>query len=106
MKAISSFIVHVFNLIEAEGAALRTAVRDEARRAQAAAANLATGAGVLIISIPLLIAGFGLLAAGLMWWLETQVSRPAAASLTGAGLLAVGAGGVFSARWLAGKAPP
>lgn len=106
MKAVSRFIVHVFDLIEAEGAALRAAVRDEARRAQSTATNLATGAGILLVAVPLLIAGCGLLAAGLMWWLETQVSRPLAAGITGAGLLIVGAGGVMVARWLAGKAPP
>ncbi len=47
MEAISRFVVHVFDLIEAEGGALRTLVRGKARRPQANAANMATGVAFL-----------------------------------------------------------
>lgn len=92
MKAIAQLVVGVANLVEAEGRSLLTIVRNEARSARASAANLAQGFALLLIAVPLLIAGVGLLGAGLMWWLETQVSRPLAACLTG--LAVIGVGGV------------
>ncbi|MFN0010628.1 MAG: hypothetical protein ACKVS8_03185 [Phycisphaerales bacterium] len=91
MKAISQFVVQVFDLIEAEGGALLTVVRGEARRAHTAATNMAMGVAFLLISIPLAVAGLCLAAAGLMWWLETLVGRPLAAVLTGFVILGAGA---------------
>lgn len=92
MKVISQFVVHLFDLIEAEGRGLRSVVQAEARRAHAIASRMAMGVAVLLISIPLIVGGFVMSAAGLMWWLETVVSRPAAAALTGLALLALGVG--------------
>ncbi len=106
MKAISQFVVHVFDLIEAEGAALRTIVRAEARRVQMATTNVALGVAFLLISIPLIVAGAGLIAAGLMWWLETQVSRPLAASLTGLIVIGVGISSLLGFKLIAGKHQP
>ena len=94
MKAISQFVVHVFDLIEAEGSALRAVVRGEARRVQTIAANMAMGVAFLFVSVPLMLAGIGLLATGLMWWLDTQVNRSLAACLTGLCILGVGGGGL------------
>lgn len=91
MKAIAQFVVNVVDLIEAEGRSLRTIVRSEARCAQSAAKNMAMGTAFLLAAVPLLVAGVWLMAAGLMWWLETQVSRPLAAGLTGLALLALAA---------------
>ncbi len=101
MKAISQFVVHVFDLLEAEGRCLRAAVRSEARRAQGVAASLAMAMSFLLVAVPLLIAGVGLVAAGLMWWLETEVSRPVAALITGAAVLVVGTGCMAGFKLLA-----
>jgi glucan phosphoethanolaminetransferase (alkaline phosphatase superfamily) len=106
VKAISQFVVHVFDLIEAEGATILAVVRGEARRVHAAATNMALGVAILLISVPLFIAGFGLLAAGLMWWLETQVSRPLAAGLTGFVILALAAGCLACFKMLTGRRQP
>ncbi len=95
MKAIAQFVVHVFDLIEAEGGALLTVVRSEARRAHTAAASMAMGVAFLLIAVPLFVAGTCLSAAGLMWWLETQVSRPLAAVLTGFVVLGAGGGCLY-----------
>lgn len=99
VKAISQFVVHVFDLIEAEGSALRTAVRTEARRARDAVTDIATGVVFIIMSVPLALAGFSLMAAGFMWWLEGQVGRPLAAALTGAIALAAAGGCLWCFKW-------
>jgi hypothetical protein len=96
MKEISQFVVRVFDLIEAEGRVLLEVGRAEARQVQGAVNSMALGATCLLISIPLFVAGFSLLAVGLMWWLETQVTRPLAAGLTGLVVLA------FASAWLIG----
>lgn len=106
MKVISQFVVHVFDLIEAEGRALLTVVRGETLRLRDAAADLATGLAFLLVSIPLFVAGFLLLAAGLMWWLETLVSRPLAAALTGGAILCLGGVCMMCFRALAGRRRP
>lgn len=90
MRAISQFIIRVFDLIEAEGAALLTIVRGEAERARSAAVQLAMGLALLAVAVPLIITGFGFLTAGLLWLLETHVSRWLAAVLTGSAILFVG----------------
>lgn len=87
MKAISQFIVHVCDLVEAEGSTLLAVVRAEARHVHAAVADLAVGAAFLVVSIPLFIAAAWLLATAFMSWLQTQVSPPAASALTGLLLL-------------------
>jgi divalent metal cation (Fe/Co/Zn/Cd) transporter len=89
VKEISQFVVRVFDLIEAEGRVLLEVGREEARRVHSAVNSMAVGATCLLISIPLFIAGISLLGIGLMWWLETQVTRPLAAVLTGFMFLAV-----------------
>jgi hypothetical protein len=96
VKEISQFVVRVFDLIEAEGRTLLKVGREEARQVHSAVNGMALGATYLLISIPLFLAGFSLLAIGLMWWLETVVSRPLAAALTGLVLL------VFASAWLLG----
>lgn len=103
MKAISQFVVHVFDLIEAEGAAFRAAVRSEAQRARETSADVATGFALLLTSVPLLLAGFGLLAAGMMWWLETILTRPLAAGITGLAVLLVGGALLLTFRIIARK---
>ncbi|MFN0131538.1 MAG: hypothetical protein ACKVW3_03245 [Phycisphaerales bacterium] len=89
MKAVSEFVVHASDLIEAEGRALLTVVRGEARRAHAAAVKMTMAAALLLVTVPLTLAGLGLIGAGLMWWLETVVSRSLAACLTGLATLGV-----------------
>ncbi len=106
MKAISHFVVRVFDLIEAEGRSLLTVARGEAQRAQATVASMAMAAAFLFVAVLLCVGGCWLLGSGLMWWLETQVSRPAAACLTG--LVAILVSGVcaFTFRALAWKQQP
>lgn len=87
MKAMSQFVVRVFDLIEAEGADLRTAVRAEAGHARRAVSAFALGAALLLAAIPLFLAGVGLIGAGFTWWLENHMGRPLAFTLTGAALL-------------------
>ncbi len=106
MKAIAQLVVRVFDLLEAEGRALRAVVRVETRRMHTTATNMAMGATCLLIAVPLCIAGFGLLAAGLLWWLETQFSRPLAAGLTGLVTLGAGGGCILCFRALAARHQP
>jgi hypothetical protein len=106
VKAISQFVVHVFDLMEAEGRSLRTVFRAEARRAQATATGMAMGGAILLVSVPLFVGGVALLAAGLMWWLETEVSRPLAASVTGLAVIGAGVGCLSCFKLLAGRHQP
>jgi uncharacterized membrane protein YqgA involved in biofilm formation len=92
--------------MEAEGSTLLTVVRGEARRVHASATSLALGVTFLLISVPLFVAGIAMLAAGLMWWLETQVSRPLAVSLTGLLILASGAACLTTFKLLTAKPQP
>lgn len=103
MKVISQFVVRVFDLMEAEGKALLTVVRAEARGVRATATNVAMGVAFLLIAVPLCVGGVLLLAAGLMWWLETLVGRPLAACLTGLMILGAGGGCLSCFRLLAGR---
>lgn len=100
MKSIAQLVVHVFDLIEAEGASLLQVVRAEARGVQAATAHLALGAACLCVSAPLLVGGVGLMATGLMWRLETIVDPSLAAGLTGLAVMLVGGGFVACFRAL------
>lgn len=106
MKAIAQLVVRVFDLLEAEGRALRASVRVETRRLHTTATNMALGATCLLIAVPLCVAGFGLMAAGLLWWLETQFGRPLAAGLTGLATLGAGVGCVFCFRSFAARQQP
>ena len=106
MKAIAQLVVRLFDLLEAEGRSLRAVVRVETRRMHATATNMAIGAAFLLIAVPLCVAGFGLLAAGLLWWLETQFGRPLAAAVTGLVMLAAGGGCVLGFRLLASRQQP
>ncbi len=101
MKAISQLVVHVFELVEAGGGALRANVRNEMYRASLAVTDLVYSGAFLIVAIPLCIAGVLLVGAGFMWWLETQVSKPLAALLTGFVLLIASAVFVMIARKIA-----
>lgn len=106
MKALAQFFVHALDLVEAEGRALLTVVRGEGRHVRTVATNLAMGVTFLMVSVPLFVAGVGLIAAGLMWWLESQVGRPLAASLTGIALLTVGGCCLSFFRLLSRRHPP
>lgn len=106
MKAISQFVVGVFDLIEAEGRALRAVARTEARTAYSVLVSTAMALTFLLVSVPLFVAGAWLLAAGLMWWLETQISRPAAAALTGVVVLAVAASCLLVVRSMTHRKAP
>ena len=91
MKTISHFVISVFDLIEAEGRDLRSTVRAESSAAYAAICRFAIGMVFLLVSIPLFAGAILLVAAGCMWWLETHLSRPVAALLTGVAILIVAA---------------
>ena len=106
MTSISQFVVRVFDLVEAEGAALRAVLRGEGQRLQVVACSLAMGAAMLLIAVPIVISGIGLLAAALMWWLESLTSRPLAAAATGVVVLAVGVGFLMTFRALTLRARP
>ena len=95
MKAISQFVVKVADLLEAEGRAFGAVLRAEAHRAHNAATNMAMAATFLVIAAPLVIAGLGLIGAGLMWWLEPMWGRALAAAVTGCALLAFGAASIW-----------
>lgn len=103
MKAISQLVVHIMDLVEAEGGALRAHVRQEGRRACDAIAALAMSGAMLIIAIPLCLAGFGLLLTGFMWWLEMKVGRPFAACITGLLFLIASSVFLLVARAIAGR---
>ena len=98
MRAISTFIVRVCDLLEAEGRSLRSAVREEARDAREHGKRLAAGLGtglvtglaILLIGVPLVVGGTALMAAGLLSWLETQMTRSLALGTTGLAVLVLG----------------
>lgn len=104
MKAISELVIHVFDLVEAEGKTLLHVVRNEASRARTTVANMALAIGVLVVAVPLLVSGLWLMAAGLMWWLETLVGRPLAAGITGLVLVLFAVAGVAVFKKLTSKA--
>lgn len=106
MKGVSQFVVHVFDLLEAEGGAFRRAVRDEAGRARRSVASLLLGVAALLVSVPLTVGGVGLVSAGLMWWLEGEVGRPLAAALTGAAVLTAAGLLVSCFRAIVGRVLP
>lgn len=106
MKGISHFVVRVFDLVEAEGRSLLTVARSEAQRARAGAASMALAAAFLFVAMLLFVGGCWLLGSGIMWWLETHVSRPAAACLTGLIALLVSGACVLTFRLLAWKQQP
>ncbi|GDX99245.1 hypothetical protein LBMAG48_16490 [Phycisphaerae bacterium] len=95
MKMLSQLVVHVFDLVEAEGHSLRSAVRAEATRAHTAISNLVLGVGVMLIAALLSVSGLWLLAASLMWWLEPQLGKPLAACICGVLVLLLAGGGLL-----------
>jgi hypothetical protein len=98
VKAIAQLVVHIVDLLEAEGRSLLQVVQREGRQVRHSMISLSIALSLLLIMIPLVVAGFGLVAAGLLWWLETMVQRPLAAALTGTVLL--GAGGACMASFV------
>lgn len=98
MKAISDFVISVFELAEAEGRDLRTSVRVEARAARAAVISLSLALAVLGLAVLLLVGGSWLMVSGFHLWLETQVSRPLAAVLAGLSVFGFGVGGLVLFR--------
>lgn len=92
MKAVSQFVVNVSDLVEAEGRLLRTVLRGEARRMQAAAASMALTLAVVSIAVPLAVGGISLLAVSMVWALEPVVGSALAVGATGLVALAVGIG--------------
>ncbi len=106
MKAISEFVVHASELLEAEGRTLRAVVRGEGHRLHAVGLTLAMAAVVLLMAIPLALSGLWLIGAGLMWWLESEMSRPLAAGITGLAALCVAGALVGCGAVLARKRVP
>lgn len=90
MKAISQLVVHVADLLEAEGRTLLSIIRDEGKRVQQATMSAAVAVMFLVMTVPFVLAGFGLLATGLLWGLEPVVGRALAAVATGVALLVIG----------------
>jgi len=101
MKVISQFVISIFELIEAEGRGLRTALRAEGRdlhtalRAEArdlrsVVVDLAIGIALLLAAMLLFMAGVGFMVVGLMWWLETHMPSSLAAVITGLVIFALG----------------
>ncbi|MBY0312745.1 MAG: hypothetical protein K2W85_11805, partial [Phycisphaerales bacterium] len=89
-----------------EGAAFMAAVRGVGQRLQLAAYSFAVGAAMLLIAVPIVLSGIWLLAASLMWWLETLTTRPLAAAATGVVMLMIGVGIFMTFRLLTLKARP
>ncbi|MBS0197654.1 MAG: hypothetical protein JSR77_12945 [Planctomycetes bacterium] len=106
MKVISQFVVHVCDLLEAEGRELRAVVRGESEQLRMGLARMAAAVTVLTASMILCLAGVGLLGIGLLLWLEPHVGRPLAAGLTGVALLALSAAGFTGFRVLSRRYVP
>lgn len=90
MKALAQLVVNVFDLIEAEGRALRTVVRGESGRMRSATANMTIGVSIMLLAVPIAVGGVALLAVSMMWGLEPMLGWPVAIGLTGVAALAVG----------------
>ncbi len=106
MKLLSDFVISVFELAEAEGRDLRTSVRTEAAAFRAEVLCLLLSIGVLALAVLLFTGGAWLMVYGLHLWLETQVSRPAAAALAGLVALLLAAGCVVLFWSMTRKAKP
>lgn len=89
LNTISEFVVRVADLIEAEGRSLRAVVSAEMQTASKSLATAVLAAVMLLASGCLLLAGLGLLALALEWWLESFLSRHLAVALTGVALIAL-----------------
>lgn len=98
MKAISEFIISVFNMAEAEGRDLRASIRGEASAFRAAVVSLALALAVLILAVLCLAGGAWLVVFGFHLWLESQVPRPLAAALAGLSVVIIGVGGLVLCR--------
>lgn len=96
MKVLSQFVVHVAELLEAEGATLLAIGRSEAQALHRAVAGLALGMAFLLLATALAIAGIGLLAAALVLALDAQWGRPFAAAATGLILLLLASAALWS----------
>jgi len=103
LKALSQFVVHLFDLIEAEGRTFLAIGREEVRHARNAVADLAIGAVFLVVSIPLFLCGLTFLVVALFWWLETLVERPLAACITGFVVMTAASAALLVFRSMAGK---
>jgi uncharacterized membrane protein YqjE len=106
MKALSQFVVHVFDLVEAEGRSFRSALRGETERARSSLASLALAVAFLIVSVPLLVTGIWVLAAGILLWLEPHLTRPPATVVTALLLLAAAAACLWCFRVLSSRQVP
>jgi len=103
LKALSQFVVHLFDLIEAEGRSFLAISREEVRHARNAAADFAVGAVFLVVSVPLFLGGLTFLVAALFWWLETLFIRPLAACLTGLAVMTAASAALYAFRLMVGK---
>lgn len=106
MKAISQFVVHVFDLIEAEGRGLREVLRGEASQFRNAMTGLAFGLAFLVIAIPMLVIGGLLLAGAFMFFLNDHFGKPITFLLTGLLILAIGVGCLAVFKYLVDKDKP
>jgi hypothetical protein len=96
VKVISQFVVHIAELLEAEGATLLAIGRTEAQALHRAVAGLALGLAFLIVAAALALAGIGLLATGLILALDAQWGHPFAAAATGLILLILAGAALWS----------
>jgi hypothetical protein len=101
MKAISQFVVRVFDLIEAEGRTLLAVVRDEAVRVHGAVVNLMLATAFLVMAVIFVLVGCGLIAFGMIRWLEPWVSLPVALVLTGVAGASLGCVSLYVCRRVA-----
>lgn len=106
MKALSQFVVRVFDLVEAEGRTLLAVTRDEARRAQATATNMAMAGACLLLAVVFVIGGYGLIAMGVRGWLAARVDPSLASVLTGLLTIVLAGGCLLLARAVVGKRTP
>lgn len=98
VRAASQFIVHVCDLIEAEGSALRAVIREETGRWHATVSDMIFGLSLLLIAVPVAVGGVGLLAVGLIWALEPRLGAPLAMGVAGIAAVVVAIGVMAALR--------
>ena len=90
MKRISELVVRIADLVEAEGRSLRGIVQSEARTFRMQVSRFVLSLAWVAGAIVLVLAGIVLIGVAEFLLIEQSWGRPAAAAVTGLGLLLLG----------------
>src|SRR5262249_50528120 len=92
LKAIADLVVRVADLAEAEGRALRSALRLGAVHVRRRLTVVGMGLCSLALAVVLGLTGIGLIVLGAFRWLERGMGQPGAAAIVGLAALCIAGG--------------